>query len=512
MKVKHKLIILLTICVLLLTSCAKKNSLEEAERIAQQLAVTWQADQYSLAYDLFTPELKSLRNKADFTIFAKSINRETKFNLIFDKVVLQSEYEAYAYFTMSNGLIERKAPAIHLIFDEGSWKIDGFASYFTDECVVETCFDDKLCTKSVCNKETSYLCKHKSIELCCKSKFDCNVNNPYCVENQCLNEDELKESTNLFEAWPDFMLSNDNLQNAIILVSPYANENEVLYAVDFSALINCKLPNINCKNTNPAAEGKIILSTDYEYLENKDNNLIIIGNPCDDKIIFDLLDKETVCSDYMKTGTGYISIKPYKTNYAVFIYGLTYKEMGKATCLLMYYDFHELKGNNIEVWGQGGLDHINKYENCNDLKYNPVSFSSDTPYTPPTKVQTADNVVQQPDNTERELVKNNEYFELGASWCLDGYIVFTATMFAEDGDTCYWKNGDLKFEIKDSTGNNLKTGTMRLTKDRYVCMNSYSSSEIYIGSNVNMASKFKYKYIINDFEIAEGIAYIDDNC
>ena len=133
MKVKHKLIILLTICVLLLTSCAKKNSLEEAERIAQQLAVTWQADQYSLAYDLFTPELKSLRNKADFTIFAKSINRETKFNLIFDKVVLQSEYEAYAYFTMSNGLIERKAPAIHLIFDEGSWKIDGFASYFTDE-------------------------------------------------------------------------------------------------------------------------------------------------------------------------------------------------------------------------------------------------------------------------------------------------------------------------------------------------------------------------------------------
>ncbi len=64
-----------------------------------------------------------------------------KFNLIYDKVVIQNKDLAYAYFTMSfiKSGNDVKTPGITLRLINGNWQIDGFANYFFADCVVEDC-------------------------------------------------------------------------------------------------------------------------------------------------------------------------------------------------------------------------------------------------------------------------------------------------------------------------------------------------------------------------------------
>lgn len=131
------------IILILLTSCqTEEQKLKAAEKVAQGFAVAWQNEDYAKAYDYFVPSLKEKRAKEDFVNFVSIRQSQNKFNLIYDKVVLQDKNLAYAYFTYSGEMIvQPKTPAIEMSYVKGSWGINGFAPYFLDECPIN-CYDE----------------------------------------------------------------------------------------------------------------------------------------------------------------------------------------------------------------------------------------------------------------------------------------------------------------------------------------------------------------------------------
>lgn len=113
---------------------------KEAVRTAQGFAISWQNNDYDQAYDYLHPVLKELRSKSDFVTFATASQGLNEFSLIYDKVVLQEKDLAYAYYTFSGeSTIQPKTPAIEMNFINGTWKINGFGSYFTKTCVIDDC-------------------------------------------------------------------------------------------------------------------------------------------------------------------------------------------------------------------------------------------------------------------------------------------------------------------------------------------------------------------------------------
>ena len=48
-----------------------------------------------------------------------------------DKISMDSDDTAYAYYTLSNSLINSKAPAMKLKYTNGEWRVDAFSSYFS---------------------------------------------------------------------------------------------------------------------------------------------------------------------------------------------------------------------------------------------------------------------------------------------------------------------------------------------------------------------------------------------
>lgn len=169
-------IFLLVIAILTLNGC---NSKGDAEKVAQGFAVALQNHDYGKAYDYFIPSLKEQRSKEDFITYLEA--KGTNFNLIYDKVVVQDNKLAYAYYTLSVEGIAQLSPPIKMEYTVGGWKIDGFASYFFDKCV-DDCyyqirdlceqkfsqFDDQLkCREDIvkgdnyskCDKSTGFKCK-----------------------------------------------------------------------------------------------------------------------------------------------------------------------------------------------------------------------------------------------------------------------------------------------------------------------------------------------------------------
>lgn len=142
----NKSIILITVIVttLLVSGCiGGQNTKENAEAVAQKLAIELQNSNWGELYELFTPELKAMRSKEDFVIYASiKGNQLGNVYLIFDKVVVESDTEAYAYYTASSGVLETRIPPVHLIFTKEGWRVDVFASYFTEgDCLRDSNVD-----------------------------------------------------------------------------------------------------------------------------------------------------------------------------------------------------------------------------------------------------------------------------------------------------------------------------------------------------------------------------------
>ena len=134
-------LILAFLLLVLLTACqTEEQKLKSAEKVAQGFAVAWQNEDYAKVYDYFVPSLKEKRTKEDFVNFVSVRQVQNEFNLIYDKVVLQDNNLAYAYFTYSGeAIVHPKTPAIEMNYVKGNWWINGFASYFIDECAVDDC-------------------------------------------------------------------------------------------------------------------------------------------------------------------------------------------------------------------------------------------------------------------------------------------------------------------------------------------------------------------------------------
>ncbi len=178
-------LVILTLSLFLI-GCTDRET--KAVQTAQGFAVTWQNEDWDSLYDYFTSDLKSMRNKQDFVAFIKATD-PTKLKLIYDKAVLQNKKEAYAYYTFTGSyLFQPKTPAVHMVYEKWSWKIDAFASYFIDSCSQSSCTDFDTCTKDICDNTTGFTCKHKQIKDCCKSNYDCPVDKPYCRSNSCSNK------------------------------------------------------------------------------------------------------------------------------------------------------------------------------------------------------------------------------------------------------------------------------------------------------------------------------------
>ena len=104
------------------------RSLKEAEQTAQGLAIAWQNEEYGNAYDYLVPNLQLLKPRKDFV---KAAQEENKFSLIYDKVILQGENMAYAYYTLSEeSELQSRIPALEMQNIGGKWRFNAFAGYF----------------------------------------------------------------------------------------------------------------------------------------------------------------------------------------------------------------------------------------------------------------------------------------------------------------------------------------------------------------------------------------------
>ena len=213
---------LLFLLIIFVSGCiGSQNTKENAEIVAQQFAIDLQASNYEGLYVLFTPEQKLKRSKDDFVRYApKGMFNFAEGFLIFDKVVMQGNEEAYAYYTLSVGVSQTRMNPMHLVFTSEGWRVDAFDSLFTEGCLKNSdCGSDKPscnnnleCVKCVSNSDCkyseepycssfSYTCKEcledyhcsgdKSVcfaDLCheCKINSDCPSEKPFC--NYDLNE------------------------------------------------------------------------------------------------------------------------------------------------------------------------------------------------------------------------------------------------------------------------------------------------------------------------------------
>ncbi len=191
----NKLIIPLIVCLILISGCTtnRLSTNEEAEKTAEKFARYWEQGDYSSMYDLFVPELKKERTKEDFVNFFLASEKNTDIVIRLDKVSIDSEKVAYAYFTVSSSIYDARAPAMRLEYIENEWKFNAFATFFTDGCA-EECIDYP-CKQTTCSSETKFKCNYEDIEKCsCEKDLDCPYNRPLCLDGFCSAKQCLKSS------------------------------------------------------------------------------------------------------------------------------------------------------------------------------------------------------------------------------------------------------------------------------------------------------------------------------
>lgn len=114
--------------------------LQEAEKVAQGFSIAWQQGNYDKVYDYFDSSLTSLRSEADFISFIQASQEVDPFILIYDKVVLQTQDMAYAYYSYSGeSVFQPKTPAIEMRWFGDVWRINGFEDYFAKNCIIDSC-------------------------------------------------------------------------------------------------------------------------------------------------------------------------------------------------------------------------------------------------------------------------------------------------------------------------------------------------------------------------------------
>ncbi|MBD3310117.1 hypothetical protein GF351_02770 [Candidatus Woesearchaeota archaeon] len=170
-----------------MSGCKQAGSEEEAERTAQKLGLSFQNKEYGDAYVLFTQDLKDKKDSAEFVTYLETLEPDSY--PIFDKVVMDTDTTAYAYYKDSES--GENIPPVKMVWAEDRWRIDGFKDFFEQSCM-ENCSDDgDECTEEVCDASTEYLCEHRPIPGCAHEGDSCNISadcgeDMDCIDGSCL--------------------------------------------------------------------------------------------------------------------------------------------------------------------------------------------------------------------------------------------------------------------------------------------------------------------------------------
>lgn len=121
---------------------------ELAEKTALRFARYWEKKDWENMYELFINDLKNLKSKERFV---KIMNRDYDLpsaSMRLDKVELDNESIAFAYYTVETALAGIKTQATQLEWNGGEWRVNAFAIHFN------TCdeFDKKCCGNDLCEE------------------------------------------------------------------------------------------------------------------------------------------------------------------------------------------------------------------------------------------------------------------------------------------------------------------------------------------------------------------------
>ncbi|HLC61223.1 MAG TPA: hypothetical protein VJJ52_07390 [Candidatus Nanoarchaeia archaeon] len=127
---------------------------EFAQTIALRFARVWEKKDWASMYDFFVDDLKNLKSKERFVKIINKAETETNVVVRLDKVELDNDTTAFAYYTITSSLFEFKAPSMRLEWDGKDWKVNAFATYFNAcDKYIKNCCGNGLCEKG----ERAYL-------------------------------------------------------------------------------------------------------------------------------------------------------------------------------------------------------------------------------------------------------------------------------------------------------------------------------------------------------------------
>ena len=127
---KSPLLILL-IGIIIISGCSNSELIleEEAERTAEDFALSWERKEWKNMYEFFVPDLKKMKNSDDFSL-TMSYFEKGDIVVRLDRIRLDGE-KAYAYYTASSSIFESKVPAMSMHRINEAWKFNAFANMFS---------------------------------------------------------------------------------------------------------------------------------------------------------------------------------------------------------------------------------------------------------------------------------------------------------------------------------------------------------------------------------------------
>lgn len=142
-----------------------------AEKTALRFARYWEKKDWENLYDLLIIDLKNLKSKERFVKIMIRDYDLPSVSMRLDKVEIDNESAAFAYFTAETALADIKTQATQLEWDGKEWKVNAFATHFS------TCdeFDKNCCGNGLCegNENDIYCwkdCKQMQQDVVFKSK------------------------------------------------------------------------------------------------------------------------------------------------------------------------------------------------------------------------------------------------------------------------------------------------------------------------------------------------------
>jgi hypothetical protein len=125
---------------------------EDPEIVAVKFANALEKGDYSYVYSRLNPRLKNKRSESEFDSVMSYVASFEPAAMRLDDVKVISENEAYAYYTISSGIVKTETPTIEMVYFNDKWVFSLFSLYFDDERIMKEVCDknkDNVCMKTM---------------------------------------------------------------------------------------------------------------------------------------------------------------------------------------------------------------------------------------------------------------------------------------------------------------------------------------------------------------------------